>query len=97
MRQRLAHTVVAGAIGVLVAFAGAVAANADPSDPGPIPSPSPLIEDFVTAQIPAIHQPGNQTSQSNVQGGNVIRGGIGMFCQNPGVECRPPGRSRHHE
>ena len=92
MRQQLAHTVAAGAIGVFVALAGAVAAHADPSDPGPSPAPSPLIDDFISAQIPAMMHPGNQTSQSNVQSGSVIRGGVGMYCQNPGVECRPPGR-----
>ncbi|MEB3070819.1 hypothetical protein [[Mycobacterium] vasticus] len=91
MRQRFARALAAGALCACAVLVGAPAVGADPSDP--LPSvPSPVIDDFISAQIPALHSPGNQLSQSNVQGGSVIRGGIGMYCQNPGVECRPPGR-----
>ncbi len=93
MRQRFAHALAIGALGSASMLVGAAAANADPSDPNPLPGPpSPIIDDFISAQIPALYSPGNEISQSNVQGGAVIHGGIGMYCQNPGVECRPPGR-----
>ncbi len=93
MRQRFAHALAIGALGTLSVLGGAAAANADPSDPNPLPGgPSPIIDDFISAQIPALSSPGNELSQSNVQGGSVVRGGVGMYCQNPGVECRPPGR-----
>ena len=93
MRRRFARALAIGALGAITVLVGAPGAGADPSDPNPLPGPPPpIINDFISAQIPALHSPGNQLSQSNVQGGTVIRGGIGMYCQNPGVECRPPGR-----
>lgn len=93
MRQRFARALAVGALGAFTVLAGATAASADPSDPNPLPGPpAPVLDDFISAQIPALHSPSEHLSQSNVQGGSVIRGGIGMYCQNPGVECRPPGR-----
>lgn len=88
MRQRFARALAVGALGAFTVLVGATDASAEPSDPLPGP-PAPLINDFIAAQIPALNSPGNQLSQSNVQGGNVVRGGVGMYCQNPGVECRP--------
>lgn len=93
MRRRFAQALAIGALGALSALGGTPAATADPSDPNPLPAPpAPIIDDFISAQIPALYSPGNELSQSNVQGGAVIHGGVGMYCQNPGVECRPPGR-----
>lgn len=93
MRQRFARALAVGALGALSVLVGAAAARADPSDPNPLPGgPAPILDDFISAQIPALHTSSEQVSQSNVQGGTVVRGGIGMYCQNPGIECRPPGR-----